>query len=53
MSENILINNLIAGDREALDDVNRYLDALSAEQRVRWAVQFLPETHILTSSFGI
>lgn len=53
MPENILVNNLIAGDREALDDINRYLDALDAEQRVRWAVQFLPGTHILTSSFGI
>ncbi|WP_299491042.1 phosphoadenylyl-sulfate reductase [uncultured Shewanella sp.] len=36
-----------------LERVNAYLAQLSAEQRVAWALAFLPNTHALSSSFGI
>jgi len=41
--------------REAreLARVNAGLERLSAEQRVEWALQHLPGSHVLTSSFGI
>ena len=37
----------------ALVAVNQQLDALSAEERVAWALEHLPGQHALTSSFGI
>ncbi|WP_241608362.1 phosphoadenylyl-sulfate reductase [Rosenbergiella epipactidis] len=37
----------------ALAAVNQQLDALSAEERVAWALEHLPGQHTLTSSFGI
>lgn len=37
----------------ALAAVNQQLDALSAEERVAWALEHLPGQHALTSSFGI
>ncbi len=36
-----------------LDRVNRKLEGLSTEQRVEWALHYLPGNHVLTSSFGI
>ncbi|MCG3723881.1 phosphoadenylyl-sulfate reductase [Vibrio cincinnatiensis] len=36
-----------------LAEVNGYLEELSAQERVRWALETLPETHVLSSSFGI
>jgi phosphoadenosine phosphosulfate reductase len=39
-------------DREALAAVNRSLGSLSALQRVEQAVELLPGTHVLSSSFG-
>jgi len=39
-------------DREALSVVNRSLEALPALQRVEQAVELLPGTHVLSSSFG-
>ena len=53
MFDENLVDQLIAGDREALDEINRHLETLNAEQRVRWAVEFLPATQIVSSSFGI
>jgi phosphoadenosine phosphosulfate reductase len=38
---------------ENLDSVNRKLEGLSAEQRVEWALHYLPGNHVMTSSFGI
>ena len=35
-----------------LDAANRQLEALDAEGRVRWALEHLPGTHALSSSFG-
>lgn len=37
----------------ALAAVNQQLIALDAQQRVDWALENLPEQHVLTSSFGI
>ena len=38
---------------ESLDRLNQKLEGLSAEQRVEWALHYLPANHIMTSSFGI
>jgi phosphoadenosine phosphosulfate reductase len=45
------INQEVA-DQEALSVVNRTLESLPAEQRVEQAVELLPGTHVLSSSFG-
>lgn len=37
----------------ALAEVNQMLEALTAQQRVRWALQHLPGEAVLSSSFGI
>lgn len=36
-----------------LDKINQQLSPLSAEQRIAWAVENLPQTIVLSSSFGI
>lgn len=38
---------------ENLDHLNQILEGLNGEQRVEWALQYLPANHIMTSSFGI
>lgn len=38
---------------EALAAINRQLEVMSAEQRVRWGLANLPGEHVLSSSFGI
>ncbi len=51
-----LLEQLSPSELEAagnLDRVNRKLEGLSAEQRVEWALHYLPGNHVLTSSFGI
>ena len=39
-------------DREALAVVNRSMEKLPAQQRIEQAVELLPATHVLSSSFG-
>ena len=39
-------------DPRALDELNRWLSRLDAEQRVIWALAYAPGTHVLSSSFG-
>lgn len=39
--------------REALAQANRYLETLSAAERVTWALENLPDNKVLSSSFGI
>lgn len=39
--------------RAALAQANRHLEGLSAEARVAWALENLPENKVLSSSFGI
>jgi phosphoadenosine phosphosulfate reductase len=41
-----------AEDTRALATLNRWLEAQSAEDRVSWALETLPGTHVLSSSFG-
>lgn len=53
MPDKDLINLAVVGDTQALTEINRSLETQSAEQRIRWAAQFLPDTQILSSSFGI
>jgi phosphoadenosine phosphosulfate reductase len=43
---------LAAADASQLDDANRVLTPLGAEERVRWALDHLPGAHVLSSSFG-
>jgi phosphoadenosine phosphosulfate reductase len=44
---------LVAGEPTVLAEVNRQLATLDAVGRVRWALEFLPGTHVVSSSFGI
>lgn len=41
-----------ADDQEALAAINRSFESLSALQRVEQAVELLPGTHVMSSSFG-
>ncbi len=47
-----LIGAAREGDAPALDTLNDALSALDAVQRVEFALQRLPGTHVLSSSFG-
>ncbi|MDB2331218.1 phosphoadenylyl-sulfate reductase [Alteromonas sp.] len=38
--------------KEALADINEELEGMSALERVTWALENLPTTHIVSSSFG-
>jgi len=53
----LALDELVALDKAAqhaeLAAINQQLDALSAEQRIEWALENLPGQHALTSSFGI
>lgn len=42
----------VMNENTLLDDANAQLEAMSAEERVQWAVEHLPGEHALTSSFG-
>jgi phosphoadenosine phosphosulfate reductase len=39
-------------DPKALEALNQWLDTLSGEERVVWALAYAPGTHVLSSSFG-
>jgi len=41
-----------AGDERALEELNTWLEARSAQERVAWALASLPGEHVLSSSFG-
>ncbi|MEJ2456427.1 MAG: phosphoadenylyl-sulfate reductase [Candidatus Thiodiazotropha sp.] len=38
---------------ENLEQLNHRLEGLNAEQRIEWALHYLPGNHVMTSSFGI
>jgi phosphoadenosine phosphosulfate reductase len=38
---------------EGLERLNGKLEGMSAEQRIEWALHYLPGNHVMTSSFGI
>ncbi len=44
--------NLLLAENELIEK-NAWLENRTAEQRVRWALENLPESHCLSSSFGI
>ncbi|NEX20700.1 phosphoadenylyl-sulfate reductase [Thiorhodococcus mannitoliphagus] len=46
------LDAILAGDRAALDAINRRLESKRAEDRALWALDELPGRHVLTSSFG-
>jgi len=41
-----------AWTRQQLDSINPCLERMNAEERVRWALDYLPARHALSSSFG-
>ena len=49
----LTVQSLLAGDLAALAHVNRRLEKLGAGERMRWALEFLPGSHVVSSSFGI
>jgi phosphoadenosine phosphosulfate reductase len=51
LTEQIIPEELEVADN--LDRLNHKLERMSAEQRVEWALHYLPGNHIMTSSFGI
>ena len=57
MTKRLDLEGPLALDKEqqvaALADTNAQLEALSAQERVRWALAHLPGEFILSSSFGI
>lgn len=42
----------LLASKDVLDQVNPYLETLSAQERVQWAFKKLPANHIVSSSFG-
>lgn len=57
MTKRLDLEGLLALTKEqqvtALADTNAQLEALSAQERVRWALEHLPGEFVLSSSFGI
>jgi phosphoadenosine phosphosulfate reductase len=53
MPDTTFIESLLRGEETALAEANARLNALSAQERVHWALQHLPGRPVLTSSFGI
>ena len=48
------LNNLLSSaGYDSLQEVSLQLTDLSAEERIAWAMQHLPGSHVLSSSFGI
>ncbi len=55
LAENVDFANLRVDenvDPSVLVELNQYLETLSAEERVKWAMKNLPSQHIVSSSFG-
>jgi len=48
-----IINATLTDDLESLLATNRWLETQQAEQRISWALECLPGTPVLLSSFGI
>lgn len=55
MSNNTAVKEQVLSldiSKEELADINGSLEAMTAQQRVEWAFENLPDTHIVSSSFG-
>lgn len=48
-----LLDAPAAEQQSVLAAINGYLGGLSAEERIQWALAYLPGSHALSSSFGI
>jgi phosphoadenosine phosphosulfate reductase len=48
-----LIRTLLSDNQDRLHEINAALEHLSAQERVIWALEQLPDRHVLASSFGI
>jgi phosphoadenosine phosphosulfate reductase len=46
------LDALLHGNDAALKAANRRLESMHAEDRVHWALEHLPQQHVLSSSFG-
>jgi phosphoadenosine phosphosulfate reductase len=49
---NLDLDALLDGDRDALQEANRWLETKPAQERALWALEHLPGQHVLSSSFG-
>lgn len=53
MNSEILNEALFNNDESRLQEINQQLEKLDAVERIHWSLQHLPDTQILSSSFGI
>jgi phosphoadenosine phosphosulfate reductase len=53
MTSEVLTQALFDNDESSLLEINRQLEKLDAIERIHWSLQHLPDTQILSSSFGI
>lgn len=48
-----MVQALLDGNQPLLDQINTSLEKSPAQERVEWALEYLPGEHTLSSSFGI
>lgn len=53
MHSELLTQALFNNDESSLLDINQQLEQLDAIERIHWSLQHLPDTQVLSSSFGI
>ncbi len=53
MTSEILTQALFDNDENSLLEINLKLEKLDAIERIHWSLQHLPDTQVLSSSFGI
>jgi phosphoadenosine phosphosulfate reductase len=53
MTSEVLTQALFDNNERSLLDINRQLEKLDAIERIHWSLQHLPDTQVLSSSFGI
>ncbi len=53
MTSEVLTQALFDNDENSLLEINQKLEKLDAIERIHWSLQHLPDTQVLSSSFGI
>ncbi len=53
MASEVLTQALFDNDESSLLEINQQLEKLDAIERIHWSLQHLPDTQVLSSSFGI
>ena len=53
MATEILTQALFDNDESVLSEINQQLEKLDPVERIHWSLQHLPDTQVLSSSFGI